>query len=562
MGTFSREISGHGGMMMGDRNNHYAQQRITGPGPDPGGAPLLDTILTLNRLIATTEDEDQLIQRALQLLTDQAAAEGAAYVPLDSNALPLEASFYGKQPAEDLKEWVEYLASPRVHGQCRSCQSRQAVDSCPLLVEPLADQFRLYCFPLRLGAQEYGLITLFRGPSDPLSEDSQGWIQLAADQLTLGLENLHLRTREERARIQIPSVEEQDSLEPLIEGELDHIRAVLGADFAHLLIHSSGNGRRLNFHSGGYPGRGPGAVQALGGQVLESGRKIVSLKGKGEGELSLLADHDLMAAPLPLQAGGHAGVLLVGRKDLPGFLTAQVQVFERLVQHCALVIQNLFFLQEVKIQAVLEERTRLAREIHDGLAQTLGYLKLHSTQLKRALEQDQLEDLAGMLERHQQVISGAYEDARESIDGLQVDPAAENFSSWVNQMVEIFAQSSGWNRVRVDLDDQLAPPPEVQVQLIRIVQEAFSNIRKHAEASTVRIAGRTDRDGLVMEIRDDGRGFSLEEAGSLSHHGLQGMRERASLIAADLTLESSPGAGTAVRVSWYPDQEGELDHAS
>lgn len=548
--------------MMGDLNNHLDQHGIIGPGPNPGGASLLETILTLNRLIAAAEDEDRLIKQALQLLTEQTAAEGAAYVPLDSNALPLEASFYGKQPAEDLKEWVEYLASPRVHGQCRSCQSRQAVDSCPLLVGPLAGRFRLYCFPLRLGAQEYGLITLFRGPSDPFSEDTQGWIQLAADQLTLGLENLHLRNREERARAQLPALEEQDSLEPLIEDELEHIRAVLGADFAHLLIHSDRYGRRLSFHSGGYPGRGPAAVQALGDQVLESGRNIVSLKGQGEGELSILADHDLMAAPLPLQEEESAGVLLVGRKDPAGFVPAQVGVFMRLVQHSALVIQNLFFLQGIRVQAVLEERTRLAREIHDGLAQTLGYLKLHSAQLKRALEQGQLEDLAEMLTRHQQVISGAYEDTRESIDGLQIDPAADNFSSWVNQMADMFAQSSGWERVRIDLDDGLAPPPEVQVQLIRIVQEAFSNIRKHAEASTVRIEGRTDRDGLVMEIRDDGRGFSLEEAGSLSHHGLQGMRERASLISADLRLISSPGTGTAVRVSWYPDQEGGVDHAN
>ena len=549
-------------MMMGDQNNHLDQHGSTRPGLKTGGAPLLETILTLNRLIAAAENESGLIQTALQLLADQAAAEGAAYVPLDSHALPLEASFYGKQPAEDLKEWVEYLASPRVHGQCRSCQSRQAVDSCPLLVGPLAGQFRLYCFPLRLGTQEYGLITLFRRPSDPLSAVTQDWIQLAADQLTLGLENLHLRTREERARVHLPVLEEQDSLEPLIEDELHHIRAVLGADFAHLMIHSALNGRRLSFHSGGYPGRGPAAVHALRDQVLESGRKIVSLKGQEEGELSILADHDLMAAPLPLQEEESAGVLLVGRKDPAGFVPAQVEVFMRLVQHSALVIQNLFFLQEVKVQAVLEERNRLAREIHDGLAQTLGYLKLHSAQLKRALDKGQLEDLAGMLSRHQQVISGAYEDARESIDGLQIDPAAENFSSWVNQMADMFAQSSGWKRVRIDLDDALAPPPEVQVQLIRIVQEAFSNIRKHAEASTVRIEGRTDRDGLVMEIKDDGRGFSLEEAGSLSHHGLQGMRDRASLISADLKLISSPGTGTAVRVSWYPENEGGVDHAN
>lgn len=548
--------------LMGDSINNQHSEGEKSPSPARREDPALQTILALNRLIAAAVDEKTLIREALQLLSEQAEAVGAAYVPLDSNALPLEASFYGEQPAEDLKEWVEYLASPRVHGKCRSCRTREAVESCPLLKEPFEGQFRLYCFPLQLGTQEYGLVTLFRKPSDPLTGGVQRATQLAADQLALALENLHLRTREQQSRTRFPDQDMEDSFETLIKDELEHARALLGADFVHLTVRSVVEGRLHPFHSGSYPVHGPDSFEALSGQVLESGRAIFSLKGVNKGEISLLADYDLMAEPLPPREGELPGVLLAGKRDIPGFNPSQIEVFQGLTRHFALVIQNLLFLQEIKYRSILDERSRLAREIHDGLAQTLGYLKLQNAQLQRALGEGELETLDSLLEQHRQVIFEAYHDAREAIDGLQIDPGNEDFSSWVNKLAEIFAQSSGWDRVRIHLDQELEPPPEIQVQLIRIVQEAFSNIRKHADASAVEVIGRADRGGLFMEIRDDGRGFSPEELEKISRHGLQGMRERAALIAADLHLESSPGAGTAVRLSWHPAGKGSVHHGS
>jgi two-component system nitrate/nitrite sensor histidine kinase NarX len=103
----------------------------------------------------------------------------------------------------------------------------------------------------------------------------------------------------------------------------------------------------------------------------------------------------------------------------------------------------------------------------------------------------------------------------------------------------------------VDLcDPELASglSPEVQAQLIRIVQEALSNVRKHAGARRVDISCNLVGEELVMEIHDDGAGFNVEDVPGPSQHGLRGMRERAELIGAELQVVSQPDRGTAVVV--------------
>ena len=91
-------------------------------------------------------------------------------------------------------------------------------------------------------------------------------------------------------------------------------------------------------------------------------------------------------------------------------------------------------------------------------------------------------------------------------------------------------------------------PTEVQAQLIRIVQEVFSNIRKHAQAKQAWIVLKEWKGDLVLEVGDDGQGFLSDDLPGLSQYGLRGMRERAELIGADFQIASRPGAGTVVYV--------------
>jgi len=100
--------------------------------------------------------------------------------------------------------------------------------------------------------------------------------------------------------------------------------------------------------------------------------------------------------------------------------------------------------------------------------------------------------------------------------------------------------------------DELTPsnplPPEVQVQLIRIIQEALNNVRKHSQATHARVSCRQIGEDLLIEVHDDGKGFSPEEVPSVSRYGLQGMQERSDLIGADFQIISLPGEGTTVKI--------------
>jgi two-component system nitrate/nitrite sensor histidine kinase NarX len=204
----------------------------------------------------------------------------------------------------------------------------------------------------------------------------------------------------------------------------------------------------------------------------------------------------------------------------------------------------------------MEERTRRAREINAGLAQALGLLKLKISQMKNYLEFGEYARLGETIQTSLDTVSEMYLEARDAIDGLRVGVKDANLSDWLVHTLDEF---KGKQNLVVNLEEslnQVQPPPEIQAQLIRIVQEALSNIRKHAHAKQVWVTCR-DIDGeLFLEVRDDGVGFDVDDILSPSQHGLQGMRERAELIGADFQVISMPWQGTAVRVS-LPLSQGE-----
>jgi two-component system nitrate/nitrite sensor histidine kinase NarX len=138
-------------------------------------------------------------------------------------------------------------------------------------------------------------------------------------------------------------------------------------------------------------------------------------------------------------------------------------------------------------------------------------------------------------------------DARQAIDGLRIS-SREGFEGWLRQTVDEFQEYTGMVVEVCHPEVAASLSPEVQAQLIRIVQEALSNVRKHSGARRVDITCRSLGEELVMEIHDDGTGFNVEDVPGPSQHGLRGMRERAELIGADLQVISKPSEGTAVSV--------------
>jgi signal transduction histidine kinase len=203
--------------------------------------------------------------------------------------------------------------------------------------------------------------------------------------------------------------------------------------------------------------------------------------------------------------------------------------------------------------ATLAERARLAREIHDGLAQTLWYAKLKQSRLTQdpALEGETRSTADEVLT----AIEAALADARQAVMALRTPPAGSNLEEILRSYVDEFADRYGL-RADFQAEGELPRlPPRTEAEVLRIVQEALNNVRKHADATVVRVRSSIEEGSIVMVVADNGRGFDPLAIGTAGF-GLRGMRERADLISGSLSLDSRPGDGARVVVRFPVAPEG------
>ena len=203
-------------------------------------------------------------------------------------------------------------------------------------------------------------------------------------------------------------------------------------------------------------------------------------------------------------------------------------------------------LPQVESRAILGERARLAREIHDGLAQTLAFLKIEIGRAEIFLAQGKSGQAARILKDSSRTVGDAYLDAREAIENLRRVPAGR-LDAWLGQVAEDFKALTNLP-VDVDMHINSEFPIEAQVQMIRIVQEALTNVRKHAQASRVWLRAWEDGHEALIEVADDGLGFSTTDSITAARYGLRGMRERAESVGADFQVTSCPKGGTTIRL--------------
>ncbi len=207
---------------------------------------------------------------------------------------------------------------------------------------------------------------------------------------------------------------------------------------------------------------------------------------------------------------------------------------------------------EREFQAVLGERTRIAREIHDTLAQGFVAVSVH-LELVAQLMKSSAEAAREQLERAQALVRSSLEDARTSIWELRSQGGeGEDLAARILKVAEeVTGRAHARARVQMHVTGTNHPQDEdVERELTRIAREAVANAVRHGDAENIAVRLEFEGSMFGMEIRDDGRGFAgVPPDGSSGHYGLTGMRERAEAIGATLTVESSPGKGTAVRVA-------------
>ncbi len=214
----------------------------------------------------------------------------------------------------------------------------------------------------------------------------------------------------------------------------------------------------------------------------------------------------------------------------------------------ALAFDNILLLQGIAHRAVHQERTRLARELHDEIGPALASLGLRMDMTIHTATDDP--DLIRYLEGMRRSITTLVEDVRHTVADLRHD----DVPSVVEQAHRIAADlGPDAPAIIIDINERRPPRPVVTVELTSILTEAVRNAVDHAAATTIRIEGSSDRDRGRIVVSDDGIGFdpALQPKG---HFGLVGMKERAAEIGATLTVDAAPGRGCRIIIEWEGDE--------
>ncbi len=271
------------------------------------------------------------------------------------------------------------------------------------------------------------------------------------------------------------------------------------------------------------------------------------------------------AACIPLRSQERVvGVLILQSTEKRAFDPKETEWMQAIGNHLGIAIENAMLYREVESRveeltgevqslAVLQERDRLAREMHDGFAQSLGYLHLQLAAVSTLIRDGRMEEAREAVAQTEQVVGETYDDVREVISNLRSTLLK------AGGLVPTLAEYVPEFGLRYDLDTHIVADPDLdglclpeasELQLLRIVQEALSNVRKHARARRAWVTLAARNGHFHLEVEDDGIGFNMEDLvpRGEGHYGLSVMRERASGLGGHCSIQSRPGQGTAVRV--------------
>ena len=194
----------------------------------------------------------------------------------------------------------------------------------------------------------------------------------------------------------------------------------------------------------------------------------------------------------------------------------------------AVAIQNAQLNEQIQALAVETERTRISREMHDGLAQVLGYINTKTQAIETFLANKDFQTAEDHLKEMSETARRAYREVREGILALRAQVGAErSLTDALNEFMSEFQHQLGRStKVHQEISEIPNLTPLQEVQVVRIVQEALTNARKHAQARNIWVTLGQGNEGLEIEVRDDGRGFNplAVKRGEWPHLGLQTMR--------------------------------------
>ena len=223
------------------------------------------------------------------------------------------------------------------------------------------------------------------------------------------------------------------------------------------------------------------------------------------------------------------------------------RLFEAVGQHLGVAIENQRLMAKSRELAIAEERNLVAQGLHDSIAQGLNFLKLQVQMLSDSIRRNARDETLEGLALIETGLKESYDDVRELLTNFRIKLGDGDLADALKIAADRFSKQSHVP-INLIIQDTGAPlPAEQQLQVLFIVQEALSNIRKHAQASKIEIHLQNERDFSIF-VQDDGRGFAQQDQLQRTEQqvGLNIMRERASRLGGKLSVDSTPGRGTRI----------------
>lgn len=375
-------------------------------------------------------------------------------------------------------------------------------------------------------------------------------LEVRVEQRTQELSALHEITTDILSRLDV---------EQVLQSVVDKACELLNADVSALcLLDHTGQTLCLSATSGNAgeerPDKGASQPALSAGAIgeIQAAHRCATSAGTVCGLMETKLQQAHVAVPL------HAGTSTIGSLCVGGSAPDQFpadgrQLLSKLANAAAVALENARLYDRVERLAALEERQRIAADMHDNVSQSLLYLQLKVDRLLSKAE-NKPEKLAE-LRQMRSALAATNEQLREIITSLRREIGDDVTVQEVLSAQAVGLQQSSDIVVELDVDQGLPMlRPEIAKQVTRIVQEALANVRKHAGADSVYIRAYRDDDTGRLIIQDNGRGFDLEEAlVTPGHFGLSLMRARAARLNGRLTIDVEPGKGARLVLTWPLD---------
>ena len=257
--------------------------------------------------------------------------------------------------------------------------------------------------------------------------------------------------------------------------------------------------------------------------------------------------HGFLGVPVSVRGRSVGNLYLTDKADGREFSQADQDLVETFARHAAIAIENARLHEQIQRLAVLDERERISKDLHDGIIQSIYAVGLSLEDVGELMAEDPSE-VVTRVERAIDSLHLTIRDIRNFIFGLRPELlSGTTLMGGLAAIVEEFRHNS-----MIDVELQAGefehePTPDAIAHMLGIVNEALSNIARHSRASRALIVATDDDDGVRLSVTDNGRGFDPSVAASLGHQGLANMRSRAVGIGATIDIDSGT-AGTTVRV--------------